>query len=261
MKKFILLSFLPVIALISSCTKVIDVDLNSKDPVIVIEANISDQPGPYTVSITQTVNFSETNVFPGVSGAVVTISDDLGNTETLVETIPAGTYQTSTTQGVPGRTYYLNVVANGKTYTAQSKMPALVTLDTLLVEESSAFGGSLYYIFPIYQDPQGLGNSYRCIQTVNGDRTEGSFLFNDDFSDGLINGQPIIAFDDSLGTGDSVSIEMQCIDRPTYLYFYSMEQTTSGQTGAPANPVSNITNGALGYFSAHTSRRKYIILP
>lgn len=261
MKKFILLSFIPALALITSCTKVIDVDLNSKDPMIVIEANISDQPGPYTVRLTQTVNFSEANVFPGVSGAVVTISDDLGNTETLVETTPAGTYQTSTTQGVPGRTYYLNVVANGKTYTAESKMPPLVTLDTVLVEESSAFGGSLFYIFPFFQDPQGLGNSYRCIQTVNGDRVEGSTLFTDDFSDGLINGQPIVAFDDSLGTGDSLSIELQCIDRPVYLYFFSLEQTTTGQTGAPANPVSNITNGALGYFSAHTSRTKYTILP
>jgi hypothetical protein len=260
MKKFIFIFSGSALLLLSACTKVIDVDLNSKDPQIVIEANISDQPGPYTVNITQTVNFSETNVFPGVSGAVVTIADDLGNTETLVETSP-GIYQTATTQGVPGRTYYLNVVANNETYTAQSTMPAAVSLDTLLLEESFAFGSSFYYVFPIYQDPAGKGNRYRCIQTINTRRVSEIFLFDDELSDGLVNGQPILNFSDSLGTGDSLTIELQCIDKPVYLYFFSLLQTVSGQTGAPANPVSNISNDALGYFNAHTSRKKYVIIP
>lgn len=259
MKKFFFFSA-SALLLLSACTKVIDVDLNSQDPMIVIEANISDQPGPYTVSITQTVNFSETNSFPTVSGAVVIISDDAGNTETLVET-SAGIYQTTTTQGVPGRTYYLNVTANGKTYTAQSKMPALVTLDTLLLEQSLLFGSESYLVIPLYQDPPGKGNTYRCLETINNERVDESFLFNDDFSDGLINGQPILNFTDSVGTGDTIAIELQCIDKPVYLYFFSLQQTTSGQTGAPANPVSNISNDALGYFNAHTSRTRFVVIP
>jgi hypothetical protein len=260
MKKYLFLLFIPALLLVSSCTKVIELDLNSKDPQVVIEANISDQPGPYTVSITQTVNFSETNVFPAVNGATVIISDDAGNTETLLQTSP-GIYQTTTTQGVPGRTYYLNVTANGENYTAQSTLPSLVTLDTLLLDSSSLFGPMTYFVIPIYFDPLGKGNNYRCIESINNERVEGSFLFNDDFSDGLMNGQPIFSFSDSLGTGDTIAVELQCIAKPVYLYFFSLEQTTSGQSGAPANPVSNISNGALGYFSAHTSRAKYIVIP
>ncbi len=258
MKKIILLFVIASAILVSSCQKVIELDLNSEDPKIVIEANISDQPGPYTVRISKTVNFSETNVFPAVNGATVIISDNVGNTETLVETSP-GVYQTTTTQGVPGRTYFLNVAAENKTYTAQSTMPTLVTLDSLLLEQNAFFGS--YLIIPLFLDPAGKGNYYRCLQTINSVRVTESFLYNDDFSDGLINGQPILNFTDSIVTGDTVSVELQCIDKPVYLYFFSMLQTTTGQTGAPANPVSNISNNALGYFNAHTSRRKEVVIP
>ncbi|MEO5643251.1 MAG: DUF4249 domain-containing protein [Bacteroidia bacterium] len=259
MKKIIILFSGSLLVLLSACTKVIDIDLNSKDPRIVIEGNITDVPGRYAVNITQTVNFSETNSFPAVSGAVVTVADDAGNTESLVEVYP-GNYQGTVIQGVPGRTYYLTVVANGKTYTSQSKMPLTVQYDSLLLVPNTAFGPA-YYIIPLFTDPAGLGNRYRCIETINTTQVKELFLFEDQLTDGLMNGQPILNFSDSLLTGDSVSVELQCIDKPTYLYFFSLLQTVSGQSGAPANPVSNISNDALGYFSAHTSQRKYVIIP
>lgn len=259
MKKYLLLFSISGMIVFSSCTKVIELDLNSKDPQIVIEGNITDLPGPYTVRITKTVNFSETNSFPPVSGATVTISDDLGNTETLIETSP-GIYQTTTTQGAPGRTYYLNVSANTETYSAQCTMPSLVTLDTLLLEPNASFGPA-YYIIPLYQDPAGKGNRYRCLETINQTRVKESFLYDDELSDGLVNGQPILNFSDSLSTGDTVRVELQCLAKPVFLYFYSLQQTVSGQSGAPANPVSNISNEALGYFSAHTSRTKFVVIP
>jgi hypothetical protein len=60
---------------------------------------------------------------------------------------------------------------------------------------------------------------------------------------------------------DIVSVEMQCITRPTYLYYYTLnQQSGSGPGGGttPANPPTNIQGGALGIFSAHTVQRKMI---
>ena len=91
-----------------SCQKIIQVDLNSSAPKVVIEGSINDQPGPHIVKVSKTVNFDQTNVFPGVTGATVTISDDAGNTETLAEAAP-GIYQASVITGVAGRTYTLSV--------------------------------------------------------------------------------------------------------------------------------------------------------
>lgn len=260
MKKYILFSAIASIVLLASCQKVIEIDLNSKDPQIVIEGNLSDQAGPYTVTVTQSVNFSDDNTFPAVSGAVVVIADNLGNSENLTETSP-GVYQTSTLQGVAGRTYTLTVTANGKTYTAASTIPSLVTLDSLIVESGSSFGGAAYYIIPQWQDPLGTGNYYRCIEYVNHERVAGSFLFDDAFSDGLINGQPLLDFVTELNPGDTVDVDFQCIDKATYMYFFSMSQTANNQTAAPANPVTNISNGALGYFNAHTLMRRTVVIP
>jgi hypothetical protein len=223
----------------------------------VIEANITDQPGPYTVTITKTVNFSDPNIFPAVTGAFVVMNDDAGNIDTLTETSP-GVYSTSTMQGVPGRTYTLHVTAENKTYTAQSTMPVAVSLDSLVVVESS-FGASPFYIIPQWQDPVGTGDHYRCIEYLNNERV-GAFIYDDAFSDGLVNGQPLLNFETELQSGDTVRVEMQCIDAAVYLYFFSMEQTANNGTAAPANPESNFDNDALGYFNAHTVSERTVVI-
>ena len=251
-----LFSILVLAVVFASCQEVIEIELNDKDAAIVIEANITDQTGPYTVLISKSVNFSDPNVFPGVSGAFVVIADDAGNADTLVET-SAGVYIASTIQGIPGRTYTIRVVAEGKTYTAQSTMPNAITLDSLVVEESAGFGGA--YIIPQWQDPLGTGNYYRCIEYVNNERV-GAFLYDDAFADGLVNGQPLLNFTTELETGDTVLVEFHCIDAANYLYFYSMEQTANNNTAAPANPESNFDNGALGYFNAHTVSVRTVVI-
>lgn len=255
MKKLLFIS-IATIGLFASCQKVIDVDLNSKDPQLVIEGNVTDQPGPYTVQLTKTVNFSESNTFPGVSGATVTIADNVGNTETLNETSP-GIYQTSTLQGTPGRTYTLTVVAEGKTYTASSTMPNNVPLDSVWVVDDPAFGK---YLIPVYYDPAGKGNYYRVVEYVNHERNNGIFIYDDAFNDGLMNGQPLFDFETEYVTGDTIDLALYCIDKPVYQYYFSLEQTVSGQTGAPANPESNISNKALGYFSVHTVSTKRAVI-
>ncbi|MFM2018743.1 MAG: hypothetical protein RL007_2399 [Bacteroidota bacterium] len=243
----------------TSCQKVIEIELNESDPQVVIEANITDQAGPYTVTVTKSVGFSSDNSFPAVTGAFIVVNDDAGNADTLIETSP-GIYQTNSFQGVPGRTYTINVSVDGIIYTAQSTMPPLVTFDSIVYVTSGGFGGTQYYIIPEWQDPAGVKNYYRCVEYVNGERVF-AFLYDDVYSDGLVNGQPILNFETSLESGDTVDVEFQCIDPATYLYFYSMEQTANNNTAAPANPESNFNNDALGYFSAHTYAKRRIILP
>ena len=91
-----------------ACEKVIDIDLNDVEPKIVVEANIDDIEGPYQVKLTKTVNYNQSNMFPTVSDAVVTLSDSEGNTEVLVESVP-GIYVSTLIEGVPGRTYTLDI--------------------------------------------------------------------------------------------------------------------------------------------------------
>lgn len=250
--------------LFSSCEKVIQLDLKESDKKIVIEGGITDGTALNTIELTKNVNFDQSNTFPKVSGANVTISDNAGNSETLTETSP-GIYQTTSLIGVQGRTYFLSVVAEGKTYSAQSTMPYKVNFDSLIVKKELGIlgGDSTLSIMPWYQDPGGIKDYYRYIRYVNGNRYKGSISVNDFFNDGTYNTLPLPFQSDGfeVKSNDTLMIEMQCVDKNIDLYFRSKQQTISGMSGAPANPETNIVGGALGYFSAYTSQSRKIKIP
>jgi hypothetical protein len=250
--------------LLGSCTKTITLDLNSSDPKIVIEGNITDELGPYLVKLSKTINFSDANVFPAVSGAQVILSDNFGNKDTLTET-SSGNYYTNSIQGISGRTYTLQVQAEGKNFQAVSSMPAKVNLDSVTFLKSS-FGsqnaGEVTYVaIPRFSDPLNPANFYRFIITLNDTLDTGIFVDNDNLINGLPYQRPIFSNELSPKLNDSVLLEMQCIDEPVYDYFYSLNASIGQGPSAttPANPTSNIQGeGALGFFSAHTVQRKKV---
>jgi len=247
-------------AAFAACKKVINVNLNSTSPMYVVEGNVTNQPGPYLVMITQSINFDQDNVYPTVSGAVVVITDITANqADTLKETTP-GNYNTSIITGTPGHKYQLYVNAAGNIFTASSTMPMFVTLDSLYTQ-ASPFGGDHPQLVPVYTDPKLIGNNYHYYHFTEykNDTESDAILVR---SDALINSQVIKQpiGGDGLNPGDSVAIYLECIDSGVYQYFTTLQQTQNQNTSTPANPLTNLTGGALGYFSAHTSSLKSLIV-
>lgn len=261
MKKYTFYSGLFLLAvLFSSCEKVIDLDLNSKDPKIVIEGNIDDQAGPYYVRISTSINFDQSNDFPPVTAAQVIINDSQSGPDTLTEIEP-GLYRSNTLQGVYGHTYTLSVLtAEGESYTAVSTMPQLVNFDDLTVDSLIFFGATTYTFTPTYQDPGVTGNRYRFIVHRNFELQDDIVVFDDKLNNGLVNTRPVVVNTEWM-KGDTATIEMRNIDSPVYDYFYSLQISEDGGTAAPSNPLSNISNGALGYFSAHTTQTRKVTIP
>ncbi|HAS42590.1 MAG TPA: hypothetical protein DCS93_19070 [Microscillaceae bacterium] len=138
---------------LSSCQEIGD-DITIENPhsTIVIDALITDNPGPYFVQVSKTsdqittgwvfgdgTTVLDTNYIP-VTNATVILSDDKGNSEVLVPynalypnrdsqgrrlTFAAyGFYQTSgALQGTSGTTYTLTIQSEGKTYQASATLP------------------------------------------------------------------------------------------------------------------------------------------
>ncbi len=249
---------LTVIVAILSCEKEISINLNSIEPLIVIEGNITDTPGPHYVKISRTVNFDSENSFPAVTNALVIISDNRGLKDTLTE-MSQGVYKTNKITGVEQNSYYLTVNVEGKNFYAISSMPKKVSLDSLtfapLIFNPTK---ELYYTVPLYTDPVQLGNYYRFYLFVNDEKENSYSVFNDNLNNGLVNGRPLFSRDPGIEKGDTVTVEMHCIDENVYNYFYALTQLSSGRPGGvtPSNPTSNISGDyALGYFSAHTIQR------
>jgi len=246
--------------LFGGCQKVLDLNLNSKDPLIVIEGEISDDTLiPQTVKITKSVNFTENNSFPTVSGALVTVNDNLGNTVTLNEVSP-GVYQNTTLHGYSGRTYYLSVIAEGKTYSSVCTMPSKVPLDTILIGNSSGLSSSKAAI-PVFHDPAGRGNYYRFKLYDDSKVSTSILLIDDQIIDGFINNRPLSAPDITIRTNDTIQIKMMCVDKAVYQYLKDLNNNGGGPNGSatPANPTSNINGATLGYFSAQTVQIKKVI--
>jgi len=138
-----------------------------------------------------------------------------------------------------------------------SKMPDPVPLLKLTTEESifgsdGPIGNSKkpYFAIPFFIDPAGLRNYYRFLQKINGKPDPAFLVHNDNFSDGKPSVEPVISSGMDMYKGDTLDFQMQCIDSGVYNYFYSAAASTGSSDTTPANPVSNITGGALGYFSA-----------
>jgi Domain of unknown function (DUF4249) len=242
--------------LLVACEKEIEIDLNSTNPVLVIEGTITNLPGPYLVQLTKTVNFSDGNTYPPVEDAIVIISDNLGNIDTLEEAEP-GKYFTSEIIGTPGVTYFLKVESEGVVYDATTTMPENVPLDSLRFNTfSSPTGSDSYSTIPVFVDPAVYGNNYRFILTVNGEQDPTYIILNDNVTNGTVNELPIFSPQTEVLVGDTVQVEMRCTDLAAYNYFFTLSQIIGGGPGGgttPSNPPNNITGGeALGLFSAYT---------
>jgi hypothetical protein len=266
MKKPInLFAYALLFVILSSCEKVVDLDLRDDTGELVIEAAINDQTGVQTVRLSENVPFSNANSYPPVTGAVVNVSDNSGNNYIFNESA-AGVYTSNAVAGNSGRTYQLSVTTKDGTFKASSTMPSLVKLDSVTSRKDIYESDEDNRIISVhYQDPAGVPNQYRFVVHINDVLVKRVLVNDDQFSDGR-NVTFDLEFDDDdikVSPGDKVTVEMQCIDKPVFTYWYSLasQQTSDGPGGSvtPSNPPTNITPKALGYFSAHTTETKTVI--
>jgi hypothetical protein len=251
---------------LSSCEKVIEIDLNTPETQLVIEGNITDQLTPQTIRISQSVPYTDSNVYPPVSGATVTVTNDQGQSWNFVETQP-GRYISPRFKGEAFLTYSLRVNVNNVTYSAASTMPEAVKLDGLGLKLFTFGDEQNKQVEVYYQDPNVKVNQYRFVMQVNGLPVKRIFVENDRFTDGKQATSTLFYNPDNdsdkLKEGDEVKVEMQSVDKPIYTYWYAISQQTQNGPAAgvtPANPPSNINNNALGYFSAHTTESRVLII-
>lgn len=237
---------------IVACTKTITPNLNSSAPQLYIQGAVSDTAGPYYVSIVNSVGFYDSSVYPGVSGATVSITDSTTGWKDALTEISRGLYVThSLTQGLPGHVYLLNVQLGGKTYTSSSTMPQPVALDSVTFDFSDT---TQIEAVANYQDPPHIVNFYKYTMTINGVVDKRFLTFEDRLSDGRYIRDRVDADTGEVKRNDVVRLSLVGIDKNVYTFLHEAENIAYNNAGlvAPANPQSNITGGCLGYFSAQT---------
>jgi hypothetical protein len=240
---------------VSCYQDVIDIDLSQIDKQIVIEGIITDRPSTCIVKISETSSIYRTESTRKISDAIVTISDDQGNTAFLSETEP-GIYKNNSLIGSPGRKYTMEVQVNGNIYTAVSQMPVPLVLDSVAYN-------LIYppvYVLLYFTDHKEIHDFCRIKIYKNHVYLENEkILYYDKYTDGEI--IEIDNIDELFNRNDLLKVDLVTIDKNIYDFYsvvYNYEDPESAEESvidlASANPKSNISNNALGYFSAQTVR-------
>ncbi len=266
---FILLAY----TLTTSCTEEIPLDLNNQEfQRLVVEGWFTNRAEAQTVELTLTSNYFANEEAPRATGAKVSVTDGT-QTFNFTET-SAGIYQTeSNVKGEIGKTYTLQIEYKGENYEASSTMKRIVEIDSLqyVMDEEYAEDEpeetDIYYLLMYVQEPPGKGDFYMWETFVNGvnktDTLDNVWFESDEFVDGnYING---LEMDNVyFAMGDTVRLQMRGIPEETLDFFVAVMLETVWRggpfDGPPANIPSNVSNGAVGHFSAASVVDKEIVV-
>ena len=252
MKKltYLLILCLPII--FQSCEELIDIDLNESDPKYVIEAELSDILVTQEIRIAQTVAFNAAVKDTPVDEADVSVRDDEGNSY-IFRSEGNGFYRNGQLTLKPLHVYSLRVQIGEEVFESQSTMPSYVPVDSLSVVQETNFGDTTYAARLKFQDPKDSPNYYKYKISVNGSPFRFNAVFIDKFNDGLWVSHEIQDRENDFLIGDHIQVRRACVDKDVHRYWNEVQMTNPG-SAAPGNPTSNISNGALGYFSVSSAQ-------
>jgi Domain of unknown function (DUF4249) len=265
--------------LLLSCVDSFDAGLKTNIRKLVVDGEISNKPGPYRVTLQNSSPFGTSDFAPPPFNATVSITDNLGNTETLKD-FGNGKFETNTTQGVIGRSYTLEIkIGDKKIYksTPQTiKKP--VPIDKIYTEyvpykgTSEVYIGGEMHVFLDTNDPATSGDYYRwnytnyeqldyCLETVNVNDA-GRFYFqyfccdpcwainycpgciylaSDQYTNGKkINRQFIGKFPYNSVFSKFINIEQKSLTKENYFYWKEIDGQINNSGGIFDTPPANI---------------------
>ncbi|WP_230407904.1 DUF4249 domain-containing protein [Flavobacterium hydrocarbonoxydans] len=246
------------VLLFSSCEDVVNLDLETGETKLVIDAEIIWLKG--TSGNEQVIKISKTapyydNVTPKVSGAQVRIENSDGEVFTFNETEP-GSYVCTNFVPVVNTDYTLYVEAEGQSFTASERLISSTSIERVEQNIVPDFGGEDQIELTFYyKDPANEVNYYLTDY-------QSDFLLFPEYEltdDELFNGNEIstrFSDDDDMESGDTVVITHRGISKNFHNYMNLILEVYGGSPFSipPGNIRGNIVNTsdsnnyAFGYF-------------
>ncbi|NNC70469.1 MAG: DUF4249 domain-containing protein [Flavobacteriaceae bacterium] len=259
MKKTIFILF-GILYVLISCEDVIDVDLPTSKPQLVIEAFINWQKD--TSGENQSIKLSLTSPFfeeeiPPATGANVTIRTSGGQIFSFIEAGTSGVYVNTSFVPELNLQYQLEIIYNDEVYQGFEILKSVSSIDFIEQEAEGGFLGEDIEIKAYYTDP-GNEENYYLYRFLNSSQDE---LELEVYKDEFINGNQIFAYysSEDIRQGDEIAIAAYGVSKRFYDYFFLLKQQTDSDNGDPfeVQPATlrgnciNITNPGhfpLGYF-------------
>ncbi|WP_367209238.1 DUF4249 family protein [Sphingobacterium sp. R2] len=238
---------------LGSCEDKIDLELPENTGQLVITADLMVSDQQHEISIQKVVSIKD-SLFSPITDAEVSVKNMQNNRTYMFQAGADGLYTNKTLRLQEKVTYQLQVkTADGREIQGVSKVPSYVDVDSIGLSERIIFTDTIYYPTLVFIDPPEKGNYYKYKMSVNGGKLRFIDVFNDKYNNGLEVQHDIVDRDRDLKVGDRVRILRQCIDVGAYNYWNSFQMINPG-SASPSNPISNLSNNALGYFSVSVGK-------
>jgi len=250
-----ILKYLVVLCCLS-CTKVVEVDLETAEPKLVVDASIDWVKG--TAGNEQKIKLSTTTgyystTFPTVSGADIIIANSANTVFSFTENPGTGEYICTNFHPVIGETYTLKVALNGEIYTATETCIGVPGIENNIAQDNTGgFGGDEVEITYYYQDNSNEKNYYlhRILSPVS--KFPDYKTKNDVSSQGNLMQEYFS--DKELKSGDRINIRLYGITRRYYDYFRKL----LAASGAGAGPFQTIPGSVIGNVINQTHSENFV---
>lgn len=270
--------------LFASCEDIINPELDKAEPVVAIDAMITNKPETQVIRITRTIPYDDNENLPdGISGAQVTVTDSDGTVYSFTEDVlHPGDYlwtpPTGDSLGIPGKFYTLEVVTGTDVYTSTTYMAPAPVIDsvTFTFQEATLFQDEGYTGEFWARDFAGEGNTYWIRAIKNGvplnKPAEINLAYDGAFGPG--SGQDGVVFippirqginptetDDQnrplpgFLEGDSVYVEIHSISLPAFNFLNEVIDNTNRPTGVGSlftTPLTNVSTNITNQNAAGT---------
>lgn len=267
--------------LFSSCTELIDIELDSTYRRLVVFGEVSTDSLHHQVSLSYSSDYFFNQPSPRVSDARIELEfdDELIDLEE-VDSIP-GLYRTTVAfRGSIGTEYRLTISqvdvdedGANEVYHAQSTMPGGLVLDSVsLLYFNSPFTSGYQVLVYAFDPPEREWYNFKLWR--NSDMLTDTLIkyapqTDDFFNNSYIFGLPVgfLSDDDpreAVRPGDTITLELNSITQDYYNFLVDAQLEIFGNnplfSGPPANVRSNIKEGGKGIFAAYSIQRKSVIL-
>lgn len=264
--------------ILTGCTDVIDVDVQTDTLRLVVEASLDWEKGTtgndQVITLRTSTPFFDTQS-TNVTGAEVTVTNNATGEVFRFTDQNDGTYTTSTFQPQLFATYTLEIVYNGERYVAEDTMNPVPNITDIYQDTEDGFDDEAIELHIVFTDFEDEGDNYLfkferpqdllpTLETgddefINGNEVDWWYEIDDDEDEEI---QPLLP-------GDVVNISMHGISRAYYNYMDIVMDQIGGVGIFEATPVdvrgncintTNPDNYAHGYFRVtETNRVSYTV--
>ena len=257
---------------LTSCEEVVNVDLDTAAPRLVVDASINWEQGTdgaeQKITLTTTTSYYSSSV-PMVTGATVFVENSNNIIFNFIEVPNTGEYVCSNFVPQLNEIYTLTVISNGQTYTATESLRSVASIQEIVQDNEGGITGDQIEIKTFFNDPNEEDNFYMFKYKYSNKSKLDYQVSDDKFFQG--NSFFSLSNNEDLSAGDQVDVTHYGISRSYYNYMNILLSVAGNTGGSPFQSppatvrgniinTTNFDNYALGYFRlSETDSASYII--